>query len=457
MNFIAAMFLTFLSEEESFWLLVIVMNEEPYKLRELFGEDMAGTHEVLYIAEKLLQQFLPKLSQHFETESIHISMFVTQWLLTVYTSTFPFELVSRVWDSFLVEGWKVVYRVMLALMEAASKDIMNYSFEQILNYFRDFPHTVDGTKIMNASLKIPLKRKHIQKHVTEWRRGNAEEHSKTSSGIANPFRRRDSAESNMSGTIKSHGEGSKNSKTSSSMSRFKKRGSRDITVEDFTGQLLPIIGASKFAVMINNVLSPEECEEIIHLAEGSGFHPAAIYDAATKTVHRNCTRHVIDDTALAENWFERILHALNDTPHEQKVKECPWIGNKQSDEHLHAVSLNERLRVIKYAQGQFYTKHQDAAFTRGSEAGDREGEKSLVSVHLYLNEGYKGGVTRFHGGGRWFDVKTKAGSVLLFESTIPHEAVKVTKGEKYVVRSDIMYSTKTDLMDVAGTGFTQQL
>lgn len=90
------MFLTFLSEEESFWLLVIVMNEEPYKLRELFGEDMAGTHEVLYIAEKLLQQFLPKLSQHMEAESIHISMFVTQWLLTVYTSTFPFDLVSRV-------------------------------------------------------------------------------------------------------------------------------------------------------------------------------------------------------------------------------------------------------------------------------------------------------------------------------------------------------------------------
>ncbi|EED89192.1 RabGAP, partial [Thalassiosira pseudonana CCMP1335] len=154
MNFIAAMFLTFLSEEEAFWLLVVVMNEEPYKLRELFGEDMAGTHEVLYIAEKLMHQFLPKLSQHMEAESIHISMFVTQWLLTVYTSTFPFELVSRVWDSFMVEGWKVVYRVMLALLEEASKDLMGLHFEQILNFFRDFPQTVDGQTVMARSLKI---------------------------------------------------------------------------------------------------------------------------------------------------------------------------------------------------------------------------------------------------------------------------------------------------------------
>lgn len=354
------------------------------------------------------------------------------------------------WDSFLVEGWKVVYRVMLALMETASKDIMTYSFEQILNYFRDFPNTVNGAKIMNASLKIPLKRKHIQKHVTEWRRSNADEQSKLSSGISNPFRRRDSQESNMSGTIGS------GSKTSSTKRRFKRRNSRDIKVEDFSGQLLPIIGESKFAIMIHNILTPEECEEIIELAEGSGFQPAAIYDAATKTVHRNCTRCIIDDHALAENWFKRILHSLNDTPHEQKVKECPWMGHKHK-EPLHAVSLNERLRVVKYSHGQFFTKHVDATFTRGSDAGGREGEKSMVSVHFYLNQGYKGGITRFHGGNRSFDVHTKMGSVMLFESTIPHEAAKVTKGEKYVVRTDIMYSSKNDLSEVAGTGFIQQL
>ncbi|KAL3799554.1 hypothetical protein HJC23_008681 [Cyclotella cryptica] len=461
MNFIAAMFLTFLSEEEAFWLLVVVMNEEPYKLRELFGEDMAGTHEVLYIAEKLMHQFLPKLSQHMEAENIHISMFVTPWLLTVYTSTFPFELVSKVWDCFLVEGWKVVYRVMLALMEAGSREIMSLHFEQILNFFRDFPQTVDGSKIMHASLKIPLKRKHIQKHVTEWRRSNAagDELSRQSTARGAPvglLRRRNSDDSSVSGTVKSHGEKSQGSKTSS-RGAFGKRGARDIIIEDLSGQLLPIIGASKFAIMLHNVLSPEECSEIIEIAENSGFQPAAIYDASTKVVHRNCTRHFIDDHAIAENWFERILHALSDTPYEQKVKSCPWIGTRQNADPVHAVSLNERLRVIKYTEGQFFTKHQDASFTRGRDAGDRAGEKSLMSVHIYLNEKFKGGVTRFHGGGRWFDIHSKTGSVLLFEPSIMHEAVKVTKGAKYLVRSDIMYSSKMDFSQVAGTGFTQQL
>ncbi|KAL3763418.1 hypothetical protein ACHAWU_001991 [Discostella pseudostelligera] len=170
MNYIAAMFLTFLSEEKAFWLLVVVMNDEPYRLRDLFGEDMSGAHEVLYIAEKLLAQFLPKLAKHLEAESIHVSMFVTPWLLTAYTSTFPFDLVARVWDCFLVEGWKVLYRVMLSLLEFASKDIFDLQFEQILSYFRDFPTKINGRVILTSSLKIGLKKKHIQKHAKEWRR-----------------------------------------------------------------------------------------------------------------------------------------------------------------------------------------------------------------------------------------------------------------------------------------------
>jgi len=195
MNFIAAMFLTFLSEEESFWLLIVVMNEEPYKLRELFGEDMAGTHEVLYIAEKLIAQFLPKLSRHLEGEGIHVSMFVTQWLLTGYTSTFPFELVKRVWDSFLVEGWKVVYRVMLALLEAAQADVLERGFEGILCFLREYPSTVDGAEIMAGSLRIKLKRKHIQKHVTDWRKS-----SRVKDGMGGHRRDSDHASSMSSGT-----------------------------------------------------------------------------------------------------------------------------------------------------------------------------------------------------------------------------------------------------------------
>ena len=459
MNFIAAMFLTFLSEEESFWLLVVVMNEEPYKLRELFGEDMAGTHEVLYIAEKLMAQFLPKLSKHMEAESIHVSMFVTQWLLTVYTSTFPFDLVARVWDCFLVEGWKVVYRVMLSLLAEASKDILDMPFELILGYFRDFPSKVDGQAILAGSLKINLKRKHIQKHVNEWRRhagGGEERSSKSKSG----FRRRHSGDSSVSSAT-----------LNSLQTPFPKIGTpgflknkqgipKEIEIENLSEQLLPIIGSYKFAVMLHNVVSPEECSELIDRAEENGFEDASIYDRRTNRAHRNCTRYVWDDASLADNWFERIAYALKDTPFERRLMNAPWVDTRNTGKVHHAVTLNERLRLLRYKQGQFFHSHNDAIFVRGKEQGERAGEKSYVSVQVYLNEKFKGGNTTFHGRGRHLDVKPRTGSILIFEHGILHEGQKVTQGKKYLLRTDVMYSSSANVgftSDVSGTTLTQQL
>ena len=186
MNFIAAMFLVITHQEEdqdipevimrheeqAFWLLATVMNEEPFHCRELFGEGMSGAHRVLYVAEKLIGQFLPKLSKHLEKEGIHITMFATQWLLTLYTSSFPFELVTRVWDCFLAEGWKIVYRVMLAILDDASPDLLKLHFEDILGYFRDLPSKVNGDAVFAKVFAIPLKHRHVEKYEAEWKAQN---------------------------------------------------------------------------------------------------------------------------------------------------------------------------------------------------------------------------------------------------------------------------------------------
>ena len=54
-----------------------VMNDAPCRMRGLFTEGMKEAHQVLYVAEKLIAQFNPKLSRHFDKEGVHISMFVT--------------------------------------------------------------------------------------------------------------------------------------------------------------------------------------------------------------------------------------------------------------------------------------------------------------------------------------------------------------------------------------------
>eukprot|EP00591_Stephanopyxis_turris_P009730 CAMPEP_0195527760 /NCGR_PEP_ID=MMETSP0794_2-20130614/29664_1 /TAXON_ID=515487 /ORGANISM="Stephanopyxis turris, Strain CCMP 815" /LENGTH=500 /DNA_ID=CAMNT_0040658751 /DNA_START=417 /DNA_END=1919 /DNA_ORIENTATION=+ len=174
MNFIAATFITFMPEEEAFWMLVSVMNEKPCLMRGLFGKRMSQTQEILFVAEKLVAQFFPRLYQHFENESIHITMFATQWLLTVYTSSFPFDLVTRVWDCFISEGWKIVYRVMLALLKISTPVLMKCRFEDMLGHLTAIPATVDGDAVMKVAFKIPLRKRHVRKYQREWQSRDAD-------------------------------------------------------------------------------------------------------------------------------------------------------------------------------------------------------------------------------------------------------------------------------------------
>mmetsp|Transcript_105717 Transcript_105717/g.305867 ORF Transcript_105717/g.305867 Transcript_105717/m.305867 type:complete len:556 (+) Transcript_105717:206-1873(+) len=168
MNFIAGMFLTVMSEEEAFWLLISVMHEKPCEMRGMFGEGMRETHKVLYVAENLMHSHLPKLARHFDRENIHVTMFATQWLLTQYTSSFKFDLVTRVWDGFLGEGWKIIYRVMLALLQQWQSQLLRMSFEEILAFFRELPERVDGDAVMETAFRIKLKTRQIVKLEKEW-------------------------------------------------------------------------------------------------------------------------------------------------------------------------------------------------------------------------------------------------------------------------------------------------
>jgi len=178
MNFIAAMFITYVSEEQAFWLLVAIMQDPPCQMRGLFGEGMSEAHQVLFVAQKLITQFLPRLSRHLHAENVDITMFATQWLLTMYTSSFPFDIVTRIWDCFLVEGWKVTYRVMLALLEGASGELIKLRFEDILGYLKDLPHRVDHDALMEATFKIPLRKKHITKYAKMWEKMQKEKEKK---------------------------------------------------------------------------------------------------------------------------------------------------------------------------------------------------------------------------------------------------------------------------------------
>jgi hypothetical protein len=123
MGFLSAMFLSYMPEEQSFWHLVACLNHKKYDLANLYRPGMPKVMEVMGIYKILLNENLPEVATHLDQEGLHPTMYLSQWFITMFTYSFPFDFVTRVWDVFLSEGWKIVYRIALALLKISQSKL----------------------------------------------------------------------------------------------------------------------------------------------------------------------------------------------------------------------------------------------------------------------------------------------------------------------------------------------
>lgn len=92
---------------------------------------------------------------------------------------------------------------------------------------------------------------------------------------------------------------------------------------------------------------------------------------------------------------------------------------------------NPRLRLYRYAHGERHGAHWDTVVELPG------GVKSLLTLVFYLNDGFTGGETDFPELKQ--TVTPQAGRALLFQHRILHEATEVRSGEKFVLRTDVLY------------------
>ena len=125
MGFIAGLLLTYLEEKEAFYCFAAaLMRPAPSPLRLIYLPDLADAKRKLFVFGELGRQHLGALWVHLEDQHMHPTMYATEWLMTMFCRGFCFDLVTRVWDVYLQEGFKIFYRVSLALLKTMEKELM---------------------------------------------------------------------------------------------------------------------------------------------------------------------------------------------------------------------------------------------------------------------------------------------------------------------------------------------
>jgi hypothetical protein len=201
--------------------------------------------------------------------------------------------------------------------------------------------------------------------------------------------------------------------------------------------------------LLKDVLTSEECTQIISAAEVMGFTPdapvRALGEESSILAHNF---YWIVDTSFCARLWKRVESFIPAVFHEKTVR-----------------GLNRRFRVYRYVPGAEYRAHIDGAWPPSSidlstdkyiydASPPHAKQSSLFTFLIYLNDEFEGGETTFflpsarEGSMNAYPIKPIQGSVVMFphgetEGSLLHEGTGVQQGltpsAKYVIRTDVLY------------------
>jgi Rps23 Pro-64 3,4-dihydroxylase Tpa1-like proline 4-hydroxylase len=158
--------------------------------------------------------------------------------------------------------------------------------------------------------------------------------------------------------------------------------------------------------VVEDFMSQVQCNDLIDKIEKTNFKVARQYKEG---------RHN-KETFLEEAGIVLLLRT--------KFKE---INTSRTSMQFTITDFSLPLEFYKYETGDFIKRHSDAH-------RELNGRYSKLTLVLYLSDNCEGGETYFDKYN--MKINPKCGTALLFEQQLNHEALIVTKGTKYVLRTN---------------------
>uniref|UniRef100_A0A8C7ZJ45 TBC1 domain family, member 2B n=1 Tax=Oryzias sinensis TaxID=183150 RepID=A0A8C7ZJ45_9TELE len=164
LNRLAAITLLYLDQEDAFWALVAIV--EVFMPRDYYTKTLLGSQVDQRVFKDLMSEKLPRLHAHFEQQMVDFSLITFNWFLVVFVDSVVSDILFKIWDAFLFEGPKIIFRFALALFKYKEEEFLKlHDSTATFKYLRYFTRTIlDSRKLMNIAFAgmnpFPMKQIH---------------------------------------------------------------------------------------------------------------------------------------------------------------------------------------------------------------------------------------------------------------------------------------------------------
>ncbi|XP_017265902.1 TBC1 domain family member 10A [Kryptolebias marmoratus] len=182
---IAAVLLMHMPAEDAFWVLVQICEKylPGYYSTGLEAIQLDG--EILYA---LLRRVSPVAHRHLKKHKLEPVLYMTEWFMCAFSRTLPWASVLRVWDMFLCEGVKILFRVGLVLLKCllGTQEKLKpcQGFFETMELLRAVqPQYTREAFLVHEIIELPVSEKDIEKEhqaqLRRWKETRGDLHSKS--------------------------------------------------------------------------------------------------------------------------------------------------------------------------------------------------------------------------------------------------------------------------------------
>lgn len=141
LNFIVATLIGVLPDDEPAVFQCALALLLRHSLVDLYRPKFPKLGVVVWQFDRIVEGFLPKVHTALVRHGVNSEYYAIQWFLTLFASDLPQSIVRRVWDRFLIAGWRIVVQVGLALLYTIQDVIPSMDTCQALAFLKKFAHS----------------------------------------------------------------------------------------------------------------------------------------------------------------------------------------------------------------------------------------------------------------------------------------------------------------------------
>jgi len=175
MGFLAALFLMYMTPENAFWMLVAVLSDGgKWKMRGHFTDGLPLLRQRFFQLEKLVEIFCPALSRKLVEAKTHPSSYATKWFMTGFAHALPFSVVVRIWDMYLYEGNKIIFRIAIQCLKDNKDALLKLNLdnhdesEEFHKLLQSIDERVEAEQLVKDALNLKLTSSQINATERQW-------------------------------------------------------------------------------------------------------------------------------------------------------------------------------------------------------------------------------------------------------------------------------------------------